>query len=121
MSDTGPGELPAVAGLQHERTTLAWERTAFALMGIGVILGRFAAVSELWLVEPLAIVLVLIGAAVLVWAGAFYERRSLAIELEHDVAHPGAARLVGIVTLAACAVSLVAAVVVVVRDLGWLP
>lgn len=120
MNEAEPPRLTAVAGLQHERTTLAWERTAFSLMGIGVILGRFAAVKELWLAEPLAMALVLIGAALLVWAGAFYERRGPAIELGHDVAHPAATRLVGIVVLAACGASLLAGLVVVGRDLGWI-
>ena len=29
-------------GLQHERTALAWERTAIAAMVAGVLLGRYA-------------------------------------------------------------------------------
>jgi uncharacterized membrane protein YidH (DUF202 family) len=119
VSGAEPPTLGAVAGLQHERTTLAWERTAFSLMGIGVILGRFAAVNELWLAEPLAMALVVLGAGLLVWAAAFYERRGPAIELGHDVAHPAATRLVGVVVLTACGASLVAGLAVVGRDLGW--
>lgn len=109
----GAGQRGAVAGLQHERTTLAWERTAFSLMGVGVVLGRFAAVNDVLLAEVVALPLVVLGAALLVWAGAFYERRAEHIDARHDVAHPAAARLVGTVAVATTGASLLAGIVVV--------
>jgi uncharacterized membrane protein YidH (DUF202 family) len=116
VGPAGPGQRGAVAGLQHERTTLAWERTAFSLMGAGVVLGRFAAVNELVLAEVIALPLVVLGAVLLVWAGAFYERRAEHIAASHDVAHPGAARLVGTVAVAATGASLAAGIVVVANQ-----
>jgi uncharacterized membrane protein YidH (DUF202 family) len=107
------GQRGAVAGLQHERTTLAWERTAFSLMGVGVVLGRFAAVNDVLLAEVVALPLVVLGAVLLVWAGAFYEHRAAHIEASHDVAHPRAARLVGAVAVATTGASLAAGIVVV--------
>ena len=41
-----PRHRRRTGGLQQERTALAWERTAFALMGAGLVLARFAALQD---------------------------------------------------------------------------
>ena len=59
--------------LQHERTALAWERTAIASMVAGVLLARYA--SELHVAYAVVgIAEVLVGAALLVWSGLHYEQ-----------------------------------------------
>jgi uncharacterized membrane protein YidH (DUF202 family) len=88
------------AGLQHERTALAWERTAFAMMGLGVVLARFAAVEGFDPIAFAGLVIVGLGVGLVVWASVHYEARHAALRREEDVAHPGAARFVGIAATA---------------------
>ncbi|MEZ5138477.1 MAG: DUF202 domain-containing protein [Acidimicrobiales bacterium] len=39
--DADEAEGPYAVELQHERTALAWERTAFSILAVGVVLARF--------------------------------------------------------------------------------
>jgi uncharacterized membrane protein YidH (DUF202 family) len=87
-------------GLQHERTALAWERTAVAMMVAGVILGRFAAIHEYWAFAALGLAQTAFGGGLLVWAGAHYENLHGPLRDGDDVVHPMAARVVGMVTVA---------------------
>lgn len=100
-------------GLQHERTALAWERTAFSMMVAGAILARYAAsVSHPgWALVGLAQVAV--GGALIVWAGWHYEELHGPLRAGTSVVHPGAARLVGVTTVAFTGFGLVTALVVV--------
>jgi uncharacterized membrane protein YidH (DUF202 family) len=100
------------AGLQHERTSLAWERTAISMMVAGLVLSRFAATEEFWLLAAAGMTQVVFGSTLLVWSGAHYEELHGALRRGADVVHPSAARWVGLVTIAGTGTGLVAAVVV---------
>lgn len=102
-------------GLQHERTALAWERTAIAAMVAGVVLARFAATNEYWVVAALGLIQTVFGAALLVWAGVHYDDLHGPLREGADIVHPRATQFVGLVTLALIAVAGVVALVVVVR------
>jgi uncharacterized membrane protein YidH (DUF202 family) len=100
------------AGLQHERTSLAWERTAISMMVAGLVLSRFAATEEFWLLAAGGMAQVVFGAALLVWSGSHYEELHGVLRSGTDVVHPSAARWVGLATIAGTGAGLVAAVVV---------
>ncbi len=111
MSDHRPSTV-FDAGLQHERTSLAWERTAISMMVAGLLLSRFAATEGYWLLAAGGMTEVVFGAALLVWSGAHYEDLHGALRQGADVVHPVAARWVGLTTIAGTGTGLVAAVVV---------
>jgi uncharacterized membrane protein YidH (DUF202 family) len=102
-------------GLQHERTSLAWERTAISMMVAGLLLSRFAAIEAFWLLAAGGMMQVVFGAALLVWSGAHYEDLHGALRQSVDVVHPSAARWVGLATIAGTGAALIAAVIVVLR------
>ncbi len=102
-------------GLQHERTSLAWERTAFSMMAAGLILSRFAANRNMWLLAIGGMAQVALGAAVLVWSGAHYEELHGPLRVGGDVVHPRAVRWIGIATIVGTGAALTAAVVATVR------
>ena len=103
------------AGLQHERTSLAWERTAISMMVAGLVLGRFAAVEGFWLLAAGGMGQVVFGAVLLVWSGSHYEELHGVLRDGTDVVHPSAARWVGLTTIAGTGAGLVAAVVVALK------
>lgn len=105
------------SGLQHERTALAWERTAIAMMVAGLVLSRFAAIHEFWVFAAVGLLQTVFGAALLVWAGARYEDLHGPLRQGVDIVHPRATRVVGIVTVATIGLGLVLALVVTGRDL----
>ncbi len=111
MNDRRPTEV-FDAGLQHERTSLAWERTAISMMVAGLVLSRFAATEGLWLLAAGGMAEVIFGAALLVWSGAHYEELHGALRRGSDVVHPSATRWVGLVTIAGTGTGLAAAVAV---------
>ncbi len=105
MSGGGDGGGPArpyALELQHERTALAWERAAFSLMGIGIVLARFAVGHDQVALVVAGLATVVVGAGLIAWAQLTYEVRGHALRRGDDVAHPGAARLVGLTATAAC-------------------
>lgn len=113
-----PVERPATSfdtGLQHERTALAWERTAIATMVAGVVLSRFGATSDQAVVAAFGLAQTAFGAAILIWAGAHYDDLHGPLREGADVVHPFAARFVGAATVAATGVALVAATVTTLR------
>lgn len=101
------------AGLQHERTSLAWERTAISMMVAGLVLSRFAATEGFWILAAAGMAQVVFGAAVLVWSGAHYEELHGVLRRGTDVVHPGAARWIGVATIAGTGAGLVGAVLAV--------
>ena len=103
------------AGLQPERTGLAWERTALAFLGLGLAVPRLAwpALGP-WAIAPAAVILA--GAIALFGAGPGRYR------LPHDAPtgtgrlHDG--RLPLLATLVALVLALVAVLLVVVASRG---
>ena len=102
------------AGLQHERTALAWERTAIAMMVAGLVSSRFAAINEYWLFAAAGLFQTAFGAGLIVWAGAHYEDLHGPLRDGADVVHPLAARVVGLVTVTSTGLGLALAVGVAV-------
>ncbi len=78
----------------------------------GLLLSRFAATEEFWLLAAGGMIQVVFGAVLLVWSGAHYEDLHGALRQGVDVVHPSAARWVGLTTIAGTGTGLVAAVVV---------
>ena len=111
MNDRRPTEV-FDTGLQHERTSLAWERTAISMMLAGLLLSRFAAVEEFWLLAAGGMVQVVFGAVLLVWSGVHYEELHGALRRSTDVVHPSAARWVGLATIAGTGAGLATAIAV---------
>jgi uncharacterized membrane protein YidH (DUF202 family) len=100
-------------GLQHERTSLAWERTAISMMVAGLVLSRFAATEAFWLLAAGGMAQVTFGALLLVWSGVHYEELHGTLRRGADVGHPSATRWVGIATITGTGAGLVAAIVAV--------
>lgn len=102
-------------GLQQERTALAWERTAIAVMVSGVLLARSAANTAHWTIALAGLLQTVIGGAILIWAGVHYiELRGPLLE-GSDVVHPTATRVVGLSTVAFASIALTFAVIELAR------
>jgi len=86
-------------GLQHERTSLAWERTAIASMVAGVLLARYAAQSVHFVFAGLGMAQVVVGAAILVWSGQHYENLHGRLRSGDTPVHPSAAATVGVASV----------------------
>jgi uncharacterized membrane protein YidH (DUF202 family) len=93
-------------GLQHERTALAWERTAIALMLAGILLARFTAKDGHVSLSAIGLCVTVFGGAVLVWAGAHHDTLHGPLRDGDPVVHPTATRTIGIVTVLASAAAL---------------
>lgn len=94
-------------GLQHERTALAWERTAVSIVGVGLLLTRVASVNLGAAFAVFGLVQVAAGAGLVVWAGI---RRS-----GGSPTHPTVASIVGRSTCAFVAIALAVAIAVALR------
>jgi uncharacterized membrane protein YidH (DUF202 family) len=101
------------AGLQHERTALAWERTAIASMVAGVLLGRYAAESLHYGFAGIGLVWVVIGGGLLVWSARHYEDLHGPLRESQSPVHPGAARAVGLGTVLFTGAAFVLSLVIV--------
>ncbi len=99
-------------GLQHERTALAWERTAIAMIVAGLVLSRFAAIHDYWLAVGAGLLQTVFGAGLLLWTGAHYDDLHGPLRAGADVVHPAAARIVGLVTVSTSGLALVLAIAV---------
>lgn len=100
-------------GLQHERTALAWERTAIAMMVAGMALARFAAVNAYWVYAIVGLAQTAFGGLVLVWAGSHYDDLHGPLRRGDDVVHPLATRLVGLVAIGGSGLALTLALIIV--------
>jgi uncharacterized membrane protein YidH (DUF202 family) len=87
------------AGLQHERTALAWERTAIAAMVAGVLMARYAAESVHFAFAFVGIAQVVVGAVILVWTGLHYDDLHGPLRAGQSPVHPTAARVIGVGTI----------------------
>lgn len=99
-------------GLQHERTALAWERTAISTMVVGVLLARYAAQSLHWVFAAFGVATVVGGGVLLVWSAQHYEDLHGPLRSGDSPVHPTAARVVGGCVIAFTAVSLALALVI---------
>lgn len=99
--------------LQHERTALAWERTAVAMIVAGALLARVA-VEVHPALAAVGIAHLLVGAGLLVWAGYHYDELHGPLRRGESPIRPRSVRLVGrttvLLTGTATAVALLAAV-----------
>ncbi len=103
-------------GLQHERTALAWERTAISSMVAGVLLGRYGAQDAHFAIALIGVLQVAIGGGVLVWAGFHYDELHGPLRQGSSVVHPGAARLMGLSTVVFSSFALLLAVLLTFVD-----
>ena len=101
--DADEAEGPYAVELQHERTALAWERTAFSILAVGVVLARFAAFEDQGLLVAAGLAVLVGGAALIVWTQVTYQLRGRALRRGEDVAHPTAARTIGLACTVTCA------------------
>lgn len=102
------------SGLQHERTALAWERTAIAAMVAGVLLARYAAESVHYSIASVGVAQVVLAAALLVWAGRHYDDLHGPLRAGVSPVHPTATRLVGILTVGFTGFALVLSVLIAI-------
>ena len=104
---------PWDAGLQPERTSLAWSRTCLALGGVALLTTRAFVGSGTWVAFWLAVGLILLGAAG-VWWGA--NRRSDAtvqsLHRDGDLAGGPGGRLLLVTAVSAFLVTVVNAALV---------
>lgn len=83
-------------GLQHERTALAWERTAIASMVAGVLMARYASESLHFAFAFVGLGQVVVGAGVLLWSARHYDELHGPLRAGETPIHPTAARIVGL-------------------------
>lgn len=107
MATNGRPQRVFDPGLQHERTALAWERTAIAAMVAGVLLARYAAETVHYTVATIGVGQVVVGAVILLWAGRHYDDLHGPLRAGESPVHPTAARIVGLATVAFTGLALV--------------
>jgi uncharacterized membrane protein YidH (DUF202 family) len=95
--------------LQHERTALAWERTAVASMVSGTLLARAASGLHVSL-AAFGVLQVVLGAALLIWTGLRYEQLHAPLRRGENPAHPVAVRFIGITTVVFSGAAMVIAI-----------
>ncbi|MFW2333058.1 DUF202 domain-containing protein [Ilumatobacter sp.] len=99
-------------GLQHERTALAWERTAIAAMVAGVLMARYASLSLHFVFAFIGLGQVVVGAGVLLWSAKHYDDLHGPLRAGDSPIHPTAARVVGIATIVFTGAALVFSVII---------
>ncbi|HEV7652306.1 MAG TPA: DUF202 domain-containing protein [Actinophytocola sp.] len=98
-------------GVQNERTSLAWTRTALGLAGCGLLAGRLAMVRDSPWAVGAAIAAALLGFGVLGWSHDRYRRAARAMREQRPVDRAVPALLL---TLAVCLVGALGLVLIVV-------
>jgi len=102
-------------GLQHERTALAWERTAIAGMVAGTVLARYGAQDGYLAIAVVGMVQVFFGAIMLVWTGVHYNQLHGPLRAKDPVVFPEIAILVGRTTIAFTSVGVLLATATILR------
>ena len=102
-------------GLQHERTTLAWERTSISLVVAGTIVARWAAEDGLYLLAAVGALMALIGVGVLAWSGHNYANLHEPLEAGETPVHPYITRIVGWTTAVGSFAALTLGIILVIR------
>lgn len=108
----------AGGGLQPERTSLAWERTAIAMMVAGTILAREAATSLHFAFGLIGVAQVVSGGLLLAWAGRHHTQLHDPAAPSRSVPQVALARMVGLATMGFSGVALVLGVISVVARLA---
>lgn len=102
--------------LQHERTTLAWERTAFSVLVVGALMARVGGPVHP-LLGAVGLLVAVAGAGLLIWTGRHYEELHGPLRQGDSPVHPKAVAVVGIgATVATVAATLVWAAAVFIGD-----
>ena len=102
------------AGLQHERTSLAWERTAIASMVAGVLLARYAAETTYYVFAGVGLLQVVTGSLILLWSGRHYDDLHGPLRAGVSPVHPTAARVIGVGSIAFTGIAMLLALIVAV-------
>ena len=84
-------------GLQHERTSLAWERTGISVMVAATLLSRYAAEDGVWLVAGVAFAFAAVGGLILLWSGVHYDDLHQTLRDGSAVDHHRLIKAVGLV------------------------
>lgn len=104
MSNGRPARIHD-GGMQQERTALAWERTAIAMIVAGLLLARVGAELGTAFATPGA-AQVIVGATLLIWAGRHYDELHRPLRAGDSPVHPRAAQAIGIATTVSSASAL---------------
>jgi uncharacterized membrane protein YidH (DUF202 family) len=103
---------PFGRALHHERTALAWERTAVATMVAGMLLARYTAMSLPAALAAFGVAQVIVGSCVLVWSGRHYTDLHGPLSEGASPVHPAATRVVGFTTVLFTGIATTLAVVI---------
>jgi uncharacterized membrane protein YidH (DUF202 family) len=104
--------VTAPAGVQNERTSLAWIRTGLGLAGCALLAGRLAMLRDTPWAVLAAIACAVLAAGVLGWSHDRYRRAARAMLEQRPVDQVVPALLV---TAAACVVGALALVLIVLE------
>lgn len=99
---------------QHERTSLAWERTAISMMVAGLLLGRHAATLHPAL-SWIGIAQVVFGSGLLIWSGRHYDDLHGPLRAGISPVHVAGARWIGASTTAFIGIATIIAVVIALK------
>jgi uncharacterized membrane protein YidH (DUF202 family) len=94
-------------GLQHERTALAWDRTALGLLVVGALTLRSAGAPFDALRHAPGYLTLVVGMGVLWAAGRRYRRREAELRAGVSPVHPRLVVITGVTTVAVSVMALV--------------
>lgn len=98
-----------------ERTSMAWERTAFSGMAVGLLMARVGATVHTTL-GFIGVVQVCASAGLLLWSGRHYEDLHARLRAGAPATHPLAVVVVGVGATATTMLATVLAVVAAAAD-----
>jgi len=101
-------------GLQHERTALAWERTAIASMVAGVLMARYASLSLHFVFAFIGLAQVAAGAGLLLWSAQHYDELHGPLRSGDSPIHPKATQVVGVGAILFTGAGLMLAVIIAI-------